>query len=190
MFSFFIESELRARACHAERRPASRCQRAPPPPGPCRLRVLSFLPLTARAVPMAPRSSHASEIYANKLTAIGNGYALYDPSPADHDGVEVGDVGYLHEGAFIRLFNIFDSHYGGVTLSSEGLDRAGTLWRRTPLAPGLYCSDSCQSNHEFRGRPDADAYVYAKSARTSYHGLRVDLSPSVRVVLWTICLLM
>jgi hypothetical protein len=37
----------------------------------------------------------------------GNGCALWDPSPGTlYDGVAVGDVGYIHEGRFLRLFNV------------------------------------------------------------------------------------
>ena len=39
------------------------------------------------------------------ITYPGYGHALWEPSPGDHV-VGVGDVGYIYEGRFIRLFNI------------------------------------------------------------------------------------
>ena len=36
------------------------------------------------------------------------GHALWDPSPGNlYPAVEVGDVGYIREGKFRRLFNVF-----------------------------------------------------------------------------------
>ncbi|KAH8993659.1 hypothetical protein EDB83DRAFT_2211367, partial [Lactarius deliciosus] len=35
------------------------------------------------------------------------GHALWDPDPGNlYPAVEVGDVGYIHEGKFHRLFNV------------------------------------------------------------------------------------
>ncbi|PIL36332.1 transporter [Ganoderma sinense ZZ0214-1] len=46
-------------------------------------------------------------IYAKQLLAMRQGYPLWHPEIERERGLEikVGDVGYLHEGAFIRIFN-------------------------------------------------------------------------------------
>ena len=46
-------------------------------------------------------------------TAPGYGHALWDPDPGNlYPAVEVGDVGYISEGRFHRLFNVLlsDDH--------------------------------------------------------------------------------
>ena len=55
--------------------------------------------------------SHA-ELYAQKQFRHKLGYALFDPNPGGlYDEVRVGDVGYVEDGAFIRLFNAFHDAY-------------------------------------------------------------------------------
>jgi hypothetical protein len=44
-------------------------------------------------------------IYANQLVPKRNGHALWEPNPGASPAVELADVGYLKDGAFIRLFN-------------------------------------------------------------------------------------
>ena len=45
--------------------------------------------------------------YAKRLLPLRHGYPLWHPEIERDRGLEVqiGDVGYLHKGAFIRLFN-------------------------------------------------------------------------------------
>ena len=51
-------------------------------------------------------TSCAAVIYAEQLVGRGYGLPLWHPEPAEPFGeVEIGDVGYVSEGAFIRLFN-------------------------------------------------------------------------------------
>ena len=47
-------------------------------------------------------------VYRDQLTALSQGLALWDPNPPKdiYDNVSIGDVGYLQEGAFIRMFNV------------------------------------------------------------------------------------
>jgi hypothetical protein len=47
-------------------------------------------------------------VYRDQLTALSLGLALWNPSPPKHiyKNVSIGDVGYLHEGTFIRMFNV------------------------------------------------------------------------------------
>ena len=44
-------------------------------------------------------------IYSDQLVPRRNGHALWEPNPGDKPAVELADVGYLKDGAFIRLFN-------------------------------------------------------------------------------------
>lgn len=48
-----------------------------------------------------PKSSQ--DAYAKLLKDNPFGYALYRPSD-----VEIGDIGYFRDGAYDRLFNVFD----------------------------------------------------------------------------------
>ena len=45
--------------------------------------------------------------YGEKLWPLYQGLALWKPNPGDlYDRVSIGDVGYVYEGAFIRMFNV------------------------------------------------------------------------------------
>ncbi|KAG6810070.1 hypothetical protein H0H92_013485 [Tricholoma furcatifolium] len=49
----------------------------------------------------------AHDIYVEQLIELGQGTPLYYPEPESTDGpVEIGDVGFLLRGRFIRLFNV------------------------------------------------------------------------------------
>jgi hypothetical protein len=47
-------------------------------------------------------------VYRDQLTALSQGLALWNPSPPKkiYNNVSIGDVGYLQEGTFIRMFNV------------------------------------------------------------------------------------
>jgi hypothetical protein len=47
-------------------------------------------------------------VYRDQLSALSNGIALWNPAPQRgiYNKVTIGDVGYLHEGVFIRMFNV------------------------------------------------------------------------------------
>jgi hypothetical protein len=47
-------------------------------------------------------------IYRDQLTSLFHGLALWKPNPpkAIYDKVSIGDVGYVQEGGFIRMFNV------------------------------------------------------------------------------------
>ena len=46
-------------------------------------------------------------IYQDQLSSENHGLALWKPNPAGLYGrVSIGDVGYVNEGAFIRMFNV------------------------------------------------------------------------------------
>ena len=45
--------------------------------------------------------------YREQLWSLYQGLALWKPNPGDlYDKVSIGDVGYVYEGAFIRMFNV------------------------------------------------------------------------------------
>jgi hypothetical protein len=47
-------------------------------------------------------------VYLDQLAALSHGLALWNPNPPKdiYDNVSIGDVGYLNEGTFIRMFNV------------------------------------------------------------------------------------
>ena len=51
-------------------------------------------------------SSAPDQIYASSLSTLYQGYALWYPEPHVTGELHIGDVGYIRDGAFIRLLNI------------------------------------------------------------------------------------
>jgi hypothetical protein len=49
-----------------------------------------------------------SKVYRDQMTTLSYGLALWNPNPPKeiYDKVSIGDVGYLYEGSFIRMFNV------------------------------------------------------------------------------------
>jgi len=49
-----------------------------------------------------------SRVYQDQMTTLSHGLALWDPNPLKefYDKVSIGDVGYIHKGSFIRMFNV------------------------------------------------------------------------------------
>ena len=46
-------------------------------------------------------------VYREQLSSLYHGLALWKPCPEGlYDQVAIGDVGYISEGAFIRMFNV------------------------------------------------------------------------------------
>lgn len=91
------------------------------------------------------------EVYRNELRNLPYGDALWYPEPKPGSGVvQVGDVGYISHGAFIRLFNIVDPDAYPVSGSSfpEDLKRFQRSWepwedvRQRALEPYSYSSKS------------------------------------------------
>ena len=56
----------------------------------------------------------ACEVYTRLMQQLGYGYPLWEPEPTHSGEVLVGDVGYIQDGGFYRLFN--------ATLPGEGQD--------------------------------------------------------------------
>jgi hypothetical protein len=47
------------------------------------------------------------QVYGIQLSVPHFGYPLWEPDPAQrYDQVSIGDIGYLNEGSFIRMFNV------------------------------------------------------------------------------------
>lgn len=46
-----------------------------------------------------------AEMYRTLMYDLGLGHALYEPGPSKYDHIRVGDVGYVYNGTFKRLFN-------------------------------------------------------------------------------------
>jgi hypothetical protein len=47
------------------------------------------------------------DVYREQLTSLSHGHALWNPDPANvYPQVSVGDVGYVREGYFYRMFNV------------------------------------------------------------------------------------
>ena len=54
-------------------------------------------------------SVHPSfDVYRDQLSTLSQGIALWNPNPLKdiYNCVSIGDVGYLREGSFIRMFNV------------------------------------------------------------------------------------
>lgn len=47
-------------------------------------------------------------IYREQLSSINHGLALWRPNPVEdiYNQVSIGDVGYISDGVFIRMFNV------------------------------------------------------------------------------------
>lgn len=45
------------------------------------------------------------DLYAKELGSLYYGFPLWDPKPGRTGSIEIGDVGYIEEGHFVRLFN-------------------------------------------------------------------------------------
>jgi hypothetical protein len=75
---------------------------------------------------------HPFNIYREHLWPLHHGFALWRPNPVEgiYNQVSIGDVGYVSQGAFIRMFN--------VTLSwdDESNKSLGEPYRYDPLRPG------------------------------------------------------
>jgi len=73
-------------------------------------------------------------VYREQLSSLRQGVALWEPNPIEgvYDQVSIGDVGYVHEGFFYRMFN--------VTLPSDdpSNNRLGKPDDYTPLDCGRF----------------------------------------------------
>lgn len=47
----------------------------------------------------------AAKVYAEQLLPRGQGLPLWEPEPSELGEIHIGDVGFIYEGGFCRLFN-------------------------------------------------------------------------------------
>ncbi|EKM58880.1 uncharacterized protein PHACADRAFT_191194 [Phanerochaete carnosa HHB-10118-sp] len=111
-----------------------------------------------RRLPSAP-----DEIYSSNLNTLYLGHALWYPEPHVTGEVQIGDVGFIRCGAFVRLFN----------LDTSAPEKKVKFWpkpfenfeplppdvlqvdtRSSPLVPNHYCSDGVESR-EIQASADA-----------------------------------
>lgn len=53
------------------------------------------------------------DLYSDQLRILKHGHALYEPEPNKGEGeVQIGDVGYIDFGRFMRFANVFTSEHG------------------------------------------------------------------------------
>ncbi|EKM58829.1 uncharacterized protein PHACADRAFT_88060 [Phanerochaete carnosa HHB-10118-sp] len=94
------------------------------------------------------------EIYSSSLQTFRLGHALWYPEPHGSGEPQIGDVGFIREGAFVRLFNLdtttpekkvvyWDPPFQVAEPLPPGVLKTDT--RRRPLAPDHYCSHGVQS---------------------------------------------
>jgi hypothetical protein len=90
------------------------------------------------------------DIFREELAAKypAYGHALWEPNPGGHyAAVEIGDVGFIRDGYFHRLFNILlpedhPSHQDGVPQRHEPL----VLRMRSPTSTGTLHPNNLRSN--------------------------------------------
>ena len=101
---------------------------------------------------------HHYDIYRDQLsiTHPSFGHALWDPAPEGEYGpVKVGDVGYVREGRFFRLFNALlpadDPSHNDIPLPEHHEPLISNvrnhIYRGTPLRPNHYCSAGVNITH-------------------------------------------
>ncbi|KAI0266125.1 hypothetical protein BC834DRAFT_969641 [Gloeopeniophorella convolvens] len=92
------------------------------------------------------------DVYRDQLAGLFHGHALWEPNPAGlYDHVRVGDVGYVSQGHFLRMFNVLlpaddPGQSYGVPEGFEPLSMGpfGNI-RHLALFHGDYCSNTVSS---------------------------------------------
>ncbi|KAI0633111.1 hypothetical protein C8Q77DRAFT_1058568 [Trametes polyzona] len=92
------------------------------------------------------------DIYAEQLTHLGYGHPLWVPDPAPgQPPVEVGDVGWINDGEFLPLFNVFrgehDAQFWGavpVDFVPLGIRECALIGPRDKISQSVLCSQSIQ----------------------------------------------
>ncbi|KIP05409.1 hypothetical protein PHLGIDRAFT_152182 [Phlebiopsis gigantea 11061_1 CR5-6] len=99
---------------------------------------------------MSSSSQSASHLYAEQLVRNGHGMPLWYPEPHEATGeVQIGDVGFIDNGVFFRLFNAMksstaDINSNGVPQGFEPLPPTGYTVHKTDnyLQEGPICTTS------------------------------------------------
>lgn len=97
------------------------------------------------------------DTYRDQLAGLFHGHALWVPDPSGlYDQVQVGDVGYVREGHFLRMFNallpaddptqVYGVPEGFVSLNMGPFTNIRTL----NLFQGDYCSSTVAVDREDR----------------------------------------
>ena len=73
---------------------------------PCATKLVDLAMFELYRPSSAPDPASSYVVYPSGLFHLGLGYALWYPEPHETRESQIGDVGYVQEGAFIRLFNI------------------------------------------------------------------------------------
>ena len=60
------------------------------------------------SVPTDREAGKPWDVYQKQLSSLSHGIALWDPRPVEalYDCVSIGDVGYIIDGTFYRMFNV------------------------------------------------------------------------------------
>jgi hypothetical protein len=94
------------------------------------------------------------ETYRDQLASLYHGHALWVPDPARlYDRVRVGDVGYVKQGHFLRMFNVLlpsddTAQVYGVPEGFVQLNMGPFYNVRTLNLPqGDYCSNTVTVDH-------------------------------------------
>jgi hypothetical protein len=79
---------------------------------------------------------HPSNVYRERLSSLYHGCALWKPEPVGnlYNKVLIGDVGYIYNGFFYRMFNVMDSW----NKSPPANQRLGEPDQYKPLDEGLF----------------------------------------------------
>ncbi|EKM58726.1 uncharacterized protein PHACADRAFT_182972 [Phanerochaete carnosa HHB-10118-sp] len=106
--------------------------------------------------------SCAWSVYADQLVGRGYGLPLWHPEPTpEHGEIEVGDVGYVSEGQFIRLFNAMRPEQD--PLNALGVPKGFVMLEPnarhsfsapTHVSPGPICTTSTTSRKAGAGISD------------------------------------
>ena len=87
-----------------------------------------------------------SNIYREQLAGLYRGYSLWEPGAnGQYDPVDIGDVGFIQDGRFCRLFNVYlpADHPSQTRGVPQGFERLAPGHKdRQSLARGDYCSAS------------------------------------------------
>ncbi|KAF8269499.1 hypothetical protein EI94DRAFT_955083 [Lactarius quietus] len=96
------------------------------------------------------------DIYRDQLASVRRGHALWMPDPTGlYDQVRIGDVGYVRQGQFLRMFNALlpandNSQVYGVPEEFVPLNMGPFINIRKPNSNNLnleYCSNSVTVDH-------------------------------------------
>lgn len=96
----------------------------------------------------------AADIYAKNLSYLRYGLPLWIPEPSEYGEAHIGDVGYVLNGSFYRMFNVMRSpddslNRWGVPESFQKLEVHTRLLHRVHkmLEAGVICSRSVRKTH-------------------------------------------